>query len=114
MLACVPGELHDLGLICFGLTLWRLGWRILYLGQATPVADMAAAVRSANATALVVHVQSSELWAGAQAEIAGLAKETRLAIGGTGVDAAAAKHVGAELLEGDPVEAAVATDARWS
>ena len=114
VLACVPGELHDLGLICFGLTLWRRGWRILYLGQATPVADMGAGVREANATALVVHVQSSELWAGAQAEIAELAGETRLAIGGAGVDAAAAERVGAELLEGDPVKAAMAAHARWS
>ena len=37
VLACAPGEQHDLGLIAFGLTLNRRGWRITYLGPDTPV-----------------------------------------------------------------------------
>ena len=32
VLACLPGEQHDLGLIAFGITLYRRGWRIIYLG----------------------------------------------------------------------------------
>ena len=32
LLACLPGELHDLGLIAFGLSLRQRGWRIAYLG----------------------------------------------------------------------------------
>ena len=35
LLACPSGELHDLGLICFGIALRGHGWRITYLG-ATP------------------------------------------------------------------------------
>jgi MerR family transcriptional regulator, light-induced transcriptional regulator len=32
LLACLPGEQHDLGLICFGLALRGQGWRITFLG----------------------------------------------------------------------------------
>ena len=32
LLACLPGEQHDLGLICFGLALRGQGWRIIFLG----------------------------------------------------------------------------------
>ena len=37
LLACLPGEQHDLGLIAFGLALRSRGWRIVYLGADTPV-----------------------------------------------------------------------------
>ena len=33
VLACLPGEQHDLGLIAFGLALRSRGWRIVYLGH---------------------------------------------------------------------------------
>ena len=32
VLACLPGEQHDLGLIAFGITLYRRGWRIILPG----------------------------------------------------------------------------------
>ena len=37
VLACLPGEQHDLGLIAFGLALRSRGWRIVYLGADTPI-----------------------------------------------------------------------------
>ena len=37
VLACLPGELHELGLISFGLALRAHGWRIAYLGSDTPL-----------------------------------------------------------------------------
>jgi methanogenic corrinoid protein MtbC1 len=40
VLACLPGEQHDLGLIAFGITLYRRGWRIIYLGPDTPIATI--------------------------------------------------------------------------
>jgi MerR family transcriptional regulator, light-induced transcriptional regulator len=43
VLACVPGELHDIGLIVFGLCLRERGWRITYLGADTPPLSVAAA-----------------------------------------------------------------------
>ena len=44
LLACPPGEQHELGLLCFGLLLRDRGWRIAYLGAETPTADLATAI----------------------------------------------------------------------
>ena len=44
VLACPPGELHDLGLIAFGLVLRERGWRIALLGSDTPIGTIADAV----------------------------------------------------------------------
>jgi MerR family transcriptional regulator, light-induced transcriptional regulator len=38
ILACVPGEQHELGLLAFGVALRRRGWRITYLGTDSPSA----------------------------------------------------------------------------
>jgi len=40
VLACPPGELHDLALMAFGIMLNRNGWRIDYLGMSTPVEEL--------------------------------------------------------------------------
>lgn len=113
LLACVPGEWHDIGLVCFGLTLWRRGWRIVYLGQATPIDDMRSGMSSVNAGALVVHAHSKELLAACAGEIRSLAHENRIAITGAAATAATAEDLGTELLDGDPVNAALEADRRW-
>jgi DNA-binding transcriptional MerR regulator len=113
VLACVPEELHDIGLVAFGLALWRRGWRVVYLGQTTPVADMREAVAGVDASVLVVHAHTAELLAGAEDELGGLASETRIALSGGGATPAAAARIGAEILEGSYVDAAEAVDQRW-
>lgn len=37
VLACVPGERHELGLLCAAALLQMDGWRVVYLGQDTPL-----------------------------------------------------------------------------
>ena len=54
VLACPSGELHDLGLIAFGLALRTHGWRITFLGQDTPVDTLTATVRALNPAAVVL------------------------------------------------------------
>ncbi|MBW3593323.1 MAG: MerR family transcriptional regulator [Actinobacteria bacterium] len=39
LLACAPGERHEIGLLCAGLVLQRNGWDIVYLGPDTPTAQ---------------------------------------------------------------------------
>ena len=39
LLACAPGEMHDITLLAFALVLRSHGWRILFLGADTPIAD---------------------------------------------------------------------------
>ena len=54
VLACAPGEQHDLGLIAFGLALRARGWRIVYLGADTPLESVADAARSSNPGFVVI------------------------------------------------------------
>ena len=49
ILACAPGERHDIGLIAFGLVLRSHGWRILFLGADTPIQTLAEAVAATEA-----------------------------------------------------------------
>jgi DNA-binding transcriptional MerR regulator len=42
VLACAPGERHELGLMMLAIALRRDGWRVVYLGADTPLADAAA------------------------------------------------------------------------
>lgn len=46
--ACAPEEQHELGLLTFTLLAKRHGWNVNYLGQRTPLADMARAGRRAR------------------------------------------------------------------
>ena len=51
LLACLPGEQHDLGLIAFGLALRARGWRVAYLGPDTPLDTLDARRELARARA---------------------------------------------------------------
>src|SRR6059058_627124 len=42
VLACAPGEHHELGLMMAAISLRRDGWKVAYLGADTPIADAAA------------------------------------------------------------------------
>ena len=42
LLACAPGETHDITLLAFALVLRSHGWRILFLGADTPIATLTA------------------------------------------------------------------------
>jgi methanogenic corrinoid protein MtbC1 len=104
LLACLPGEQHELGLIAFGLALRSRGWRIAYLGSDTPLDTVGAAARSLAPSIVVLSAVTEDHVRSAAAELQELAKEHRLAIGGAGTDGAAA--LGALPLAGDPVAAA--------
>jgi DNA-binding transcriptional MerR regulator len=105
VLACAPGEHHDLGLLSFGLALRARGWRIIYLGTDTPVASVAEAVRACAPALTVVSAVDGGTFRRSAAELRELARETRLCLGGAG---AADAGLGEQVLEltGDPVEAA--------
>ena len=106
LLACLPGEEHDLGLICFGLALRARGWRIAYLGANTPPRSLTETAARLRPSIVVVNVVTARISAEARPELQALAGSCRLALGGPGADEAAAESVGAELLAGDPVTAA--------
>jgi hypothetical protein len=46
LLACAPGEQHDITVLSFGLLLRSYGWRILFLGADTPIATLSEAAET--------------------------------------------------------------------
>ena len=54
LLACLPGEAHDLGMVLFGVLLSRRGWRITFLGADTPFDTLEAGVLSIRPTVVVL------------------------------------------------------------
>jgi DNA-binding transcriptional MerR regulator len=107
VLACPPGEAHDLGLIMFGIEIARLGWRVTFLGADTPVETLANVVRSSRPELVVLASTQSGLLERQAQEIRSLATLAPVAIAGTGTPRLV-ELLGARPLGGDPVEAA-----RW-
>ena len=106
LLACPPGEQHDLPLLLFGIPLREAGWRIVFLGAETPISTVERAVAVVAPRAVVLSAARPEPLRAVEQELAALATRVTVAIGGQGADAALAERVGAVLLDGDPVEAA--------
>jgi DNA-binding transcriptional MerR regulator len=107
VLACAPGELHDLPLISFGLALAARGWSITYLGPDTPIATIHEALRGREQTLVVVSAITAERFRAVQAELTELARGFRLAVAGAGATRELASATGAALLlDEDPVAAA--------
>ena len=99
LLACAPGELHDIPLIAFGLSLRAHGWRIVYLGADTPFETLRTAA-AAVAPELVV-LSSSIIRPVDVEELDLLAAVAPVALAG-----AWEASVPAIRLAGDPVDAA--------
>jgi DNA-binding transcriptional MerR regulator len=108
LLAGAPGEQHDFGLIAFGLAVRSRGWRVTFLGQDTPVADLAETARTLTPELVVVGGTTPQRFSAIAAELRAVAQIAPLAVAGAGADAAIAERVGGRLLEGDPVSAAAA------
>ena len=104
LLACPSGELHDLGLICFGIALRGHGWRITYLGADTPQSTLIEAAAQLTPNLIVLAATKSS-------RLRALAHETRtatlpIAVAGRGATRRLADELGATLLDVDPVSAA--------
>ena len=106
LLACVPGELHTLGLIGFGIALRRRGWRITYLGADTPVAGLRRASDEVVPALVVLAAAMPAHVAGIEAELRDLAATVPVALAGAGSSRLLADRTGARLLDADPVTAA--------
>ena len=106
LLACPPGEQHELGLLCFGLLLRKRRWAITYLGAETPTADLATAVAEISPEVVVLGALLAQRFLDAAEGIRELSEDVRVAIGGPGASKALAQTLGAELLADDLVEAA--------
>ena len=112
LLACPPGELHDLGLICFALALHARGWRIAFLGADTPLDTLTQTAQRLHPELVVLTATTPQRLSRVRSELRVLGEATRLAIAGAGATRPLAASVGAELLAGDPVSQAARIGAR--
>jgi DNA-binding transcriptional MerR regulator/methylmalonyl-CoA mutase cobalamin-binding subunit len=105
LLACAPGEQHDLGLIAFGLALRARGCRIVYLGAETPLESVADAARASDPAFVVISAVNAARFEESADGLRKLARQRRVCLGGAG---AAAAEIGFDALRltGDPVEEA--------
>jgi DNA-binding transcriptional MerR regulator len=103
LLACLPDEQHELGLIAFGLALRSRGWRIAYLGGDTPLDTIDKTARSLAPALVVLSTVTDERVRPIALQLRSLAQRHRLALGGSGASHSDPAGLGALALTGDPV-----------
>lgn len=81
VLACAPGERHELGLMMLAIALRRDGWKVTYLGADTPLAEAAELARRQSARVLGISVTTAPV-----AELP-LLEDVQIVLGGTGAGA---------------------------
>jgi MerR family transcriptional regulator, light-induced transcriptional regulator len=106
VLACPPGERHDLALMIFGITLNRHGWRIDYLGADTPLEELTRTAAARPPDLVVLAATQPGTLEPLTAELAALARTAPLALAGAGAAPDLAETAGARRLATDPVTAA--------
>jgi MerR family transcriptional regulator, light-induced transcriptional regulator len=115
LLACLPGEQHELGLIAFGLLLRARGWRIVYLGPDTPLDTVESLSGELNADLIVLTTLDPRRVTAVSVRLRALARRWLVAVGGTAAADAASKVKGVRPLQRDLVtEAAAVTTASLS
>jgi DNA-binding transcriptional MerR regulator len=108
VLACPPGERHDIGLIAFGLILRTYGWRILFLGADTPLSTLGDAVATTAPRLVVVASMDGALLEGMTADLRRLARTAPLVLSGAGASEELCARLRVDRLDGDLVTAAAA------
>lgn len=108
ILACPPGELHELGLLAFGLALRERGWRITYLGADTPLGDIAALLDLVAPAIVVLAAVVPQRFLDNADELSALAAQVRVGLAGAGASAQLADRLGSELLAGEITDVAAA------
>lgn len=94
VLACAPGERHELGLLMLGVLLRADGWQVAYLGADTPTADAVELAERLSAQVLALSVAMPErLDALHDLEVP---RGVRLVVGGSAASAEVADRLGAE------------------
>ncbi len=101
VLACPPGEFHDIVLLSFGVLLGRAGWRIRYLGPDTPIHSLAAAARLTQADAVVLACRRPTGFRGHASALRRLSEDHPVWIAGRGATPRVLEEVGVPHLGGD-------------
>lgn len=105
VLACPPGEFHDIVLLSFGVLLGRAGWRVRYLGPDTPIHSLASAARLTQADAVVLACRRPTGFRGHAAALRRLSEEHPVWLAGRGATPRVLEEVGVPNLGGDLIAA---------
>jgi methanogenic corrinoid protein MtbC1 len=97
VLACAPGERHELGLMMAALALRRDGWKIVYLGADTPIRDVFALAEKLSANVVGLSIAMPSHGAALEKEVAKASPPAglQLVVGGAGANRALARRLGA-------------------
>lgn len=106
LLACPPGEAHDISLLAFGLLLRSHGWRILFLGADTPISTLAQTAKTTRPALVVLTSFDPALLQAEKTALRRLAKIAPLALSGPGASDTLCTQLGVRRLDGDLVDAA--------
>lgn len=101
VLACPPGERHDLGLLCFHVLISRAGVPSRFLGSDTPLPGLGDVCRVVGASGVVVAATRRRVFEAHGGALRMLARRYPLAIGGAGADDEIAERVQATALSTD-------------
>jgi len=96
VLACAPGERHELGLMMAAIALRRDGWKVVYLGADTPLSDALALATRLDSRVLGLSLANAKR-ADAVEQVLdgdGLPEGLVLVVGGGGASDAVAKRLG--------------------
>jgi methanogenic corrinoid protein MtbC1 len=103
VLACAPGERHELGLLMFAVLLRADGWEVAYLGPDTPLEDAVALAEHTRARVLCISATMRDSADRICRELANVRvpKGIDVVVGGRGFGDAAAKDLHARHVNGD-------------
>ena len=96
VLACAPGERHELGLMMATIALRRDGWKVVYLGADAPLDDALALTETLSARLLGLSLSTPARADGLEAVLqAGVPRGVSLVLGGAGATEPLARKLGA-------------------
>ena len=110
IVACPPGERHDIGALMAAVALSRKGWSVRFLGADTPVAAIDSIASTLCTDVVVLGGTRRTVFEAVVPLVQRLRSVTQVAIGGAGANAEVAKALGAILLPEDPVRAVALLD----
>jgi methanogenic corrinoid protein MtbC1 len=102
VLACAPGERHELGLLMLAIMLRADGWQVAYLGADTPLFDAAHLAQQLDARLLCVSATMTDKLAGLAEAVANaaLGDSTELVLGGRALSDGVAAQLGGRYAGG--------------
>ena len=106
LLACAPGEQHDISLLAFGLLLRSHGWRVLFLGANTPTTTLREAALTTAPAVVVLVTFDPDLLKSESAALRRLQRIAPLFLSGPGASPELSRELRLRRLDGDLIAAA--------